>query len=180
MTQSGNQINVGRDVAGNLIQGDGNTIINNDLDSEELGQSLGDAIFDNERRTRWEKLRFESEREESRQVMETAFVSLVSGLAIGIFWHSAFPWNVETVPFFLLIPIVLFNILRITNFGLRHSIIKVFLLSIAFTLLLQKTTLIQTLIDASQFAGTTFLSTIGAVIGLVVGVIQVFWRPLGD
>ncbi|MCL4275557.1 MAG: hypothetical protein KJZ77_16920 [Anaerolineales bacterium] len=180
MAKSRSQVNVGRDFEGNLIQGDGNTIVNNDIDSEEFGQSLGEAISESSRREQFWELRRESEREDSRQVMETVLVSFISGLAIGACWKLAFPFNWVTVPFSAIGTIVLFNVLRITNFGLRRSIIKGFLISAIFSLLLRYTSFIQTWMEINQFVGVAILSIIGAGIGLVVGIIQLFWHPLED
>ena len=180
MAKNGNQVNIGRDFEGNLIQGDGNTIVNNDIDSEELGQSLGEVLSDSARDKQWQEDFRESQKEDSRQVIETVFISLVSGLAIGACWKFAFPWNAETVPFFVILTAVLFNVIRITHFGLRRLIFKVLLLSTVFSLLLIYTSFIQAWMEIIQFVGTIILATIGAFIGLFVGVIQIFWHPLED
>lgn len=180
MAKNGSQINVGRDFQGNSIQGDGNTIVHNEIDSEEFGQSLGEALSESERDRQWQERFYESEREDSRQIMETVFVSLVSVIAIGACWKFAFPWNAETVPFFVIATIVLFNVLKITHFGLRRSIFKVLLLSAVFSLILKYTSLPQTWIEINQFAGTLILATLGAIIGLFVGIIQTFWHPWED
>jgi hypothetical protein len=180
--KSQNSLNVGENVDNSIIQvGDNPTTnIHNNIDSEELGQSLGGVISDSARQARWEEEHLEFYRQDSRQVMETVFVSLVSGFAIGACWRFAFPWNVETAPFFVIATTVLFNITRVTNFGLRRSIFKIILLSIAFSLLLKYTPFAQTWMDVNQFVGAIFLATIGAIIGLFVGIIQTFWHPLED
>jgi FtsH-binding integral membrane protein len=177
-----NSLTVGENVDNSIIQvGDNPTTnIHNNIDGEKVGQSLGETLNESANQARWEKWIHESQREDSRQVMETVFVSLVSGLAIGLCWKLAFPWNVETIPFFVIGAIILFNILRITNFGLRRSIFKVILLTIAFSLLLEYTSFTQTWMEINQFVGAAILATLGAVIGLFVGVIQLFWRPLED
>ena len=180
MAKNGKQINIGREFEGNLIQGDGNTIHNNNIDSKELGQSLGESISERERQARWEEEIREFQGEDSRQVMETAFVSFISGVGIGASWKFAFPWNLMTVPFFVIGITILFNVLRITNFGLRRSIFKVILISVIFLLMLKYTPFAQTWMDVNQFVGTLILATIGAIIGLFVGLIQTFWHPLED
>ncbi len=177
MAKNGNRINIGRDFEGNLIQGDGNTIHNNNIDGEELGQSLAEAISEREEQARWDR---EFQGEDSRQVMETVLVSFVSGVGIGASWKFAFPWNVQTIPFFVIGATVLFNVIGVTHFGLRRSMFKIFLLSIAFSLLLRYTPFAQTWMDVNQFVGAIFLAIIGAIIGLFVGVVQIFWHPLED
>lgn len=178
MEKGTQQADVGNDFEGNLIQGDYNnsTFIKNEIDGEELGQSLGEALS---KSAQWEWWR-EADREDSRQVMETIFVSIVSGLAIGASWKFVFPWNLATIPFFVIGTIVLFNVLKVTNFGLRRSIFKVIFVSTAFSLFLQYTLLAQTWMEINQFVGSTMLATLGAIIGLFVGLIQTFWRPLED
>jgi hypothetical protein len=177
-----NSVEVGRDVDGSIIQaGDyPSATINNNIDGEGLGQSLGKAISDREEQARWEEWIRESQREDSRQVMETVFVALVSGLGIGACWKFAFPWNVETFPVFVIGTTILFNVVRITNFGFRRSMIKVILISTAFLLLLKYTQFIQSWMDINQFVGTAILATLGAMIGLFVGFVQLFWHPLED
>ena len=177
-----NSVEVGRDVDGSIIQvGDyPSATIHNNIDGEGLGQSLGEAISEREEQARWEREIREFQREDSRQVIETVFVSLVSGLAIGVCWKFAFPWNVATIPFFVIGTTILFNVLRITNFGLRRSMFKVILISTAFFLLLEYTLFIQSWMDINQFVGAAILATLGAIIGLFVGVIQTFWHPLED
>ncbi len=180
MAKNGKQINIGRDFEGNLIQGDGNIIYNNNIDGEELGQSLGESISEREMQARWEEEIREFQGEDSRQVMETVWVSLVSGFAIGACWKFAFPWNVETAPFFVIVTTVFFNITRVTHFGLRRSMFKIVLLSAAFSSLLKYTPFAQIWMDVYQIVGAIFLATIGAFIGLIVGVVQTFLRPLED
>ena len=177
-----NSVEVGRDIDGSIIQvGDyPSATIHNNIDGEGLGQSLGETLNESANRMRWEERMRESQKEDSRQVIETVWVSLVSGLAIGACWKFAFPWNAETVPFFVLVTTVLFNIIRMTHFGLRHSLFKIILLSTAFLLLLKYTAFAQTWMDVNQFVGAIFLATIGAIIGLFVGLIQTFWHPLED
>lgn len=177
-----NNLNIGRDVDGSIIQvGDNSTTnIHNNIDGEELGQSLGASLSETAREKQWREEIHEFQREDSRQVMETVLVSLVSGLAVGACWKLAFPFNWVTVLFFAIGTIVLFNVLRITNFGLRRSIIKGFLISAIFSLLLRYTSFIQTWMEINQFVGVAILSIIGAGIGLVVGIIQLFWHPLED
>lgn len=177
-----NSLNVGEDINNSIVQvGDNPTTnIHANIDNEELGQSLGETLSGAAWRERFWEMRRESDREDSRQVMETVLVSLVSGLAIGASWQYAFPWNLETVPFFVIGIIFLFNVLNLTHFGLRHSIFKVVLLVPAFLLLLRYTSLLQTWMGINQFVGALILATIGAIIGLFVGVIQTFWHPLED
>jgi F0F1-type ATP synthase assembly protein I len=177
-------VSVGGNLTGNAVSGNrnrvSNTTINNQIDSEELGYSLGETLNKSANQARREEWIRESQSEDSRQVMETVLVSLISGLAIGLCWKFAFPWNVETVPFFVIGTTILFNVLRITNFGLRRSMFKVILIGTAFLLLLRYTLFIQAWMDINQFAGTTILATLGAIIGLFVGFIQTFWHPLED
>lgn len=182
MEKGTQQVDVGNDFEGNLIQGNYNnsTFIKNEIDGEEFGKSLGEALANSSHRDRWEEHHHATVGEDSRQIMETVFVSLVIGLVIGACWHIAFPWNVETVPFFVTGTIVLFNVLRITHFGLRRSFFKVGLVTIAFSFILGKTAFIPSLMGTSQFAGSAVLSTLGAIIGLLVGFIQFFWHPLED
>ena len=177
-----NSIEVGRDVDGSIIQvGDRpSATIHNNIDGEGLGQSLGEAISERERQARWEEEIREFQREDSRQVMETVLVSFISGVGIGGFWKFAFPWNAETAAFFVIGATFLFNVIRVTHFGLRRSIIKVCLLSAAFGLLLNYSTSAPILMNSNQFAGTLILGIIGAIIGLIVGVIQTVWHPLED
>lgn len=177
-----NNLNIGGDVDGSIIQvGDNSTTnIHNNIDGEELGQSLGESLSETAREKQWREEIHEFQREDSRQVMETIFVSFISGITIGASWKLAFPWNAETTPFFVIGTIVLFNVLKITNFGLRRSIFKVIFVSTAFLLLLRYTSFIQTWMEINQFVGVVVLATIGAFIGLLVGLIQIFWRPLED
>lgn len=177
-----NSLNVGENVDHSIIQVGDNptTTIHANVDNEELGQSIGETLSESARRERFWELRRESDREDSRQVMETVFVSLVSGLAIGACWKLAFPWNAATVSFFVIGIIVLFNVIRITNFGLRRSFFKIIFVSAAFSALLSYTIFIQTWMEINQFVGTLILATIGAFIGLLVGLFQTFWHPLED
>jgi hypothetical protein len=177
-----NSVEVGRDVDSSIIQV-GNypsATINNNIDGEGLGQSLGESISERERQVRWEEEIREFQGEDSRQVMETVLVSFISGIGIGASWKFAYPWNVQTIPFFVIGATVLFNVIGVTHFGLRRSMFKIFLLSIAFSLLLRYTPFAQTWMDVNQFVGAIFLAIIGAIIGLFVGVIQIFWHPLED
>jgi hypothetical protein len=177
-------LEVGGNLTGDAILGDGNIIhkptIHNNIDSEEVGKSLGETLNESANRVKWEKWMRASQEDDSRQVMETVFVALVSGLTIGLCWKFAFPWNVETVPFFVVVTTVIFNITRVTHFGLRRSMFKVVLLSVAISLLLKYTPFAQTWMDVNQFVGAAILATLGAIIGLFVGLIQTFWHPLED
>lgn len=177
-----NNLNLGRDVDNSIIQVGDNltTNIHNNIDSEELGFSIGEVISEVERAERfWERHR-ETDRQDSRQIMETVFTSFISGLVIGACWKFAYPWNLETILFFVIGTVVLFNVLRVTNFGLRRSIFKIVLVSAGFLLLLRYTSFIQTWMEVNQFVGTGFLATIGAGIGLAVGLVQLFWHPMED
>ncbi len=180
MAKNRNQINIGKDFEGNLIQGDGNTIIKNEIDSEEFGQSLGEILAESARDKQWWEDFHASKREDSQQVMETVFVSMVSGLAIGACWELTFPISVESSLFFVILTIVLFNVTKITNFGLRHTIVKISFLSIAYVLLLKYTAIAQNWMEASILARAISLSTIGSIIGFVIGIIQVLFHPLED
>lgn len=177
-----NSVEVGRDVDGSVIQvGDNPTTnIHNNIDGEEVGQSLGETLNEAANRVRWEEWMRESQGDDSRQVMETVWVSFISGVGIGASWKFAFPWNVQTILFFVIGVTLLFYVTGVTHFGLRRSIFKVILISAAFSLLLKYTPFAQTWMDVNQFVGTPFLATIGAIIGLFVGVIQIFWHPLED
>lgn len=177
-------VHVGGNITGDSILGDGNVIhkptINNNIDGEELGQSLAEAISEREKQARWEKEIHEFQGEDSRQVMETVLVSFISGVGIGGCWQYAFPWNAETALFFVIGTILLFNVLRITHFGLRRSIFKVVIISTAFLLLLKYALFIQAWMDINQFVGSAILAILGALIGLLAGFIQTFWHPLED
>jgi hypothetical protein len=174
-------IHISGNLTGDSIMGDGNVIhkptINNNIDSDGLGQSISDALSDREDQAKWDEFHRGAGRQESREVMETIFVSIVSGIAMGSCWNFVFPWNAETVPFFVTATTVFLNIIRVTNFGLRRSLFKIILLSSAFFLLLKYVPFTQTWMDVNQFVGSTILATIGAIIGLFVGVIQTFWHP---
>ena len=175
-----NSVEVGRDVDSSIIQV-GNypsATINNNIDGEKVGQRIGETINEFAEQARWEEEIREFQGEDSRQVMETVLVSFISGIGIGVCWKFAFPWNGMTVPFFVIGTTILFNVLRITNFGLRRSIFKVILISVAFLLTLKYTPFAQTWMDVNQFVGTIILGTIGAIIGLFVGLIQTIWHPL--
>lgn len=174
-------LSIGKNVENSTIQiGDTTTNIHNNIDGEELGQSLGESLSETARSERFWEMHRESLREDSRQVMETIFVSLVSGFAIGACWKFSSPWNIETVPFFVIGTTVLFNVLRVTNFGLRRSIFKVILISTALFLLLKHVLFIQAWMEINQFVGAAILAVIGAGIGLVIGLLQTFWKPLED
>lgn len=181
-----NQVQVGRDFEGTIVQGKNNTtttIIQNEIDSEGINQGLqevSEAIYDNSRQARWERLHFDHENQESREILDTIFVAVASGVAIGLFWKSAFPWNEVTVPFLVIATAILFNVIKLTHFGLRHSFVMISLIIGAYIMLLKYTIGIQSWMSINQFTGTAILSTIGAGFGLVIGIIQLFWKPLGD
>ncbi len=177
---SSKQVNIGTDFSGNLVQGDNNAIINHDYHGEEIGyglQEVSNVIHE----SAWQRNRsHEYEKEESREIQETVFVAIVSAVTIGLSWNYVHPWIVETVPFFIIATIVLFNILRLTHFGVRHSIRVATFLSIIFILLFKNATNIPLLMLENHFAGAALLGTVSAIIGLVVGFILLFFRPLGD
>ncbi len=178
--QSSKQVNIGSDFSGNLVQGDNNAIVNHDYHGEDIGdglQEVSNAIYEN---TRQQNRSFDGFKEESREIQETVFVAIVSVVAIGLTWNYVYPWVVETVPFFVIVTIVLFNILRLTHFGVRHSIRVSTFLSISFVLLLKNAANIPSLMLENHFVGTALLGTVSAIIGLVVGFVLVFFRPLGD
>ncbi len=177
---SSKQVNIGNDFAGNLVQGDNNAVVNHDYHGEEIGyglQEVSNAIHENSRR---QNPSFDGFKEESREIQETVFVAIVSAVVIGLTWNYVYPWTVETTPFFVITTVVLFNILRLTHFGVRHSIRVSIFLSISFILLLKNAVNIPSLMLENHFVGTALLGTASAIIGLVVGVILVFVRPLGD
>jgi hypothetical protein len=176
-------IGIGGDVAGNFIQGDGNTVISNELDSEAIHQGLQDvseAIYETSRRERWKQFREKAGREESREVLETVFISTISGIATGVFWKVVFPWNAETVSFFVILTLLLSFVLNLTHFGLRHTITLVMTLGLVYSFLIRFAVILNDWMDLNQFVGTAILSTLGAMIGLLLGVVLLFWKPLGD
>jgi hypothetical protein len=171
-----NKIEIGGNFEGNSVQGDNNTIIKNDFGSDVISE----AIQENSRRERWERFHTEAEKQTSREIMETIFVAFVSGIAIGAFWHSTSPLNAETSPFFVLGITLLFNILNVTHFGVRRTITMVMFLGAIYIILLNNFTIIQTSMNVNQFAGIAILGMSGAFIGLFVGLVLLFWKPLGD
>ena len=177
---SSKQVNIGSDFSGNLVQGDNNAVINHDYHGEDIGnglQEVSNAIHE----SIWQRNRpIYDNREESREIQETVFVAIVSAIAIGLTWNYVYPWVVETTPFFVIATIVLFNILRLTHFGVRHSIRVSTFLSTIFGLLLKNASNIPLLMLENHFVGTALLGTMSAFIGLAVGFVLLFFRPLGD
>lgn len=176
-------LKVGKDLTGDAILGDGNTIHKTNIDSDGINQGLqeiSEAIYDNSQQAKWEHLYFDHEKQESGHIRDTIFTAIASGVAIGLFWKLAFPWNEVTVPFLVIATTILFSVIKLTHFGLRHSFVMVSLLIGAYTLLLKYTIYVQSWMSINQFTGTAILCTIGAGFGLVIGVIQLFWKPLGD
>lgn len=174
------QVHIGSDLSGNLVQGDNNAIINHDYHGEEIGNGLQEVSNAIQEST-WQRNRsFDNNREESREIQETVFVAIVSAVVIGLTWNYVYPWVVETIPFFVIATVIFFNILRLTHFGVRHSIRVSTFLSLIFVLLLKNTANISVLMLENHFVGTALLGTVSAMIGLVIGFVLLFFRPLGD
>lgn len=177
-------LTVGNDLTGDAILGDGNTVHKTSIDSEGIHQGLQDvskAIYENTRKSRWEQFQEHTSTEsESREIQETISISFFSGISIGAFWNYIYPWNIETVLFFILAVAIFFNTLKLTHLRLRHSLVMVSMLWAMYTLTLKYTALIQNFESANLFVGTAILGTLGAGFGLFTGAIQLFWKPLGD
>jgi F0F1-type ATP synthase assembly protein I len=170
-----NKISIGGDVAGNLIQGDGNTLIHNEIDGEEISRSLervSDVIYETSSRGRLENFWETSQRQESRKVLETIFISFVSGIVMGVFWKFAYPWNVQTVPFFIILTLLFSLIVGWTHFGVRHSFTLILILGLAYSILIEYSVVLNDWMNLNQFAGTAMLATSGAFIGLLASVIS--------
>ena len=178
MAKKGNQISVGKDFEGNLIQGDGNSIVKNDINSEELGQSLGEVLSDLSRSARWEEYHRQSNRRESREILEPMFVSGVSGLSLGTIWNLVTPWETIVVfPIALLVGLA-FSIFHITQLGVRQNLTLSMLVSLLFALLLKFTT-IENWMPINAFVGTLIFGMTGIFIGLISGIAMLFWKPFG-
>lgn len=174
------KVQIGNNFEGNLIQGDGNSVVNANIDGEELGHSLGETLSESAREAEfWERHR-ESEREHSRKILETMYVSVLSGAVIGMLWEIAHPWNAVTAPFVVILITLTLTILRVFNFGVRQTIMTSLLLGTAYSLLITYAEAISIWMFANQFVGIAVLGMLGAIIGLATGIILLFWKPLGD
>jgi hypothetical protein len=177
-------VSVGGNLTGNTVLGNRNkvssTTINNQIDGEELGYSLGETLSESAREAEFWERRRESDREESRKIQETVYVSVVSGIVIGMLWKIAFPWNDVTAPFVVIFIMLTLTIIKATHFGVRQTIMTSLLLGTAYSLLIAHVEAISAWMTVSQFVGIAVLGTLGAIIGLVAGFILLFWKPLGD
>lgn len=172
------------DFEGEIIQGNNNIIDKSIFKGEEISQSLQDVsntLNDAMEGPRWEHYSYEAEKSESREILETIFVSAVSGLIIGIVWPSIGPWlSLSAYPIVLLTTTML-SVLRITHFGVRHTFVLSGLAGIAFYIWIEYGvgfTIIESLVSTVPVMGILLNGMIGAFIGLVIGIVLMFWRPL--
>lgn len=176
-----NSVEVERDVDGSIIQvGDyPSATINNNIDSEGLGQSLGEALSDSDRRARWEEYHRESYKRESREILEPMFLSGISGLLLGAIWSFVTPWETIVIfPITLLLALT-FSVFHITQLGVRQNLTLSMFVSILFSLLLNFTTA-ENWMSINTFVGTLFLGMAGIFIGLISRIVMLFWKPFGD
>jgi len=178
------EIHVSGNITGDSILGNGNVInkpaINNQIDGGELGHSLGETLSESARQAEFWERRYESDREDSRKILETVYVSVLSGIVIGALWQIAAPWNAITAPFLVILTTLTLIIVRAAHFGVRQTIMTSLLIGTAYSLLITHAKAIPTWMTVNQFVGIAVLGTLGAIIGLVTGFILLFWKPLGD
>jgi hypothetical protein len=178
------EIHVGGNLTGDSILGDGNVIhkptVNNNIDGGELGYSLGEALAESAREAEFWERHHESDREETRKILETVYVSVLSGVVIGALWQLAAPWNAITAPFVVILTTLTLTVIRAAHFGVRQTIMTSLLIGTAYSLLITHVEAISTWMTVNQFVGIAVLGALGAVIGLVTGIILLFWKPLGD
>jgi hypothetical protein len=179
----GAKANIGGDFEGEFIQGNYNTINKSEFHGEEISQSLqevSDALYNSTERPRWDQYGYDAEKAESRSLMETIFTSAVSGIVIGIIWQYTYPWiSVLTLPVPLLTALTL-SALRIIHLGVRHIFTFSVLFSVVFYILIEKTTMIGYWISTNILVGTIISGMLGAFAGLIIGIVLMFWKPLGD
>jgi hypothetical protein len=177
-------LSVGGNLTGNAVLGNRNkvssTTVNNQIDGEELGHSLGETLSESAREAEFWERRHESEREVSRKILETMYVSVLSGVVIGALWQIATPWNAITAPFLVILTTLTLIIVRAAHFGVRQTIMTSLLIGTAYLLLITHAEAISIWMTVNQFVGIAVLGTLGAIIGLVTGFILLFWKPLGD
>lgn len=175
---------VGNDLTGDAILGDGNTVHKTSIDSEGIHQGFQDvseAIYENSRQSKWDYFQQHALLEsESKEIRDTISIAFYSGVAIGASWHYLVPLNALTAPLVVIAITIFLSTLKLIHLGLRYSLVMVGLVGMAFLLLLNFTALAQSWMDINQIAGTLILGAIGAGIGMITGVIQMFWKPLGD
>lgn len=117
----------------------------------------------------------------SREIMETIFVSGLSGGILGLMWNPDASWlSVAALPvtFFSIITTAIF---RITHFGVRHTIVAGLLLgtalSVWFTYGLPNAPA-QSLMSIFPLMSVILNALVAGVVGLIAGIIFLFWRPL--
>lgn len=125
-------------------------------------------------------LRYIGRSPEPNEVLETIFVSLVSAMLLGSFWYPENVWlPIAALPAAFVIMIIL-STLRIIHFGVRRIIAAGVLIGPALTAWLTygpQLTVMGNLIQGNNLLGVLYQGSVGALIGLVVGIILMLWGP---
>lgn len=125
-------------------------------------------------------LRNMGSREESNEIAETIFVSVISALVLGFLWNPTSIWLSVTVMPIVVVCMVILSMFRIIHLGLIRTISSTVLIGIALTVWMEYGSdigFVQEIMAESRALGILSYGFIGTLIGLVCGIFLMLWGP---
>jgi hypothetical protein len=123
-------------------------------------------------------LRYLGRSPEPNELLETIFVSLISGLLLSYFWSPETIWlPLAAVPT-VIISLVVFSAIKLIHFGVIRIITTGIVIGLALTAWLTygvQLLGVDLVMINSRLLGILFQGLAGAVMGLVGGIILMFW-----
>lgn len=123
----------------------------------------------------------ETRDETSREIMETVFVSGLSGFILGVMWKPDAYWLPLAALPIIFFSMIVTSVVRITHFGVRHTIVAGILLGTVLSVWLSygpQFTAIGDIMQSAPLLGIMLNGLVGSAIGLLAGILFLFWRPL--